>query len=226
MTKRRKASDFPQEVLALFDGYVHGHIQRRDFLEGSRQGAGWRSGCGGGPRGTSSQLRVGSAGGDRRRPDPAGVRHLPFARRLGDHARLHGRARRRDGARARGPRHPRETRPEPLHRRRGPQVRRRGFRGAGAGCAHPPGRLSRQRRRRPGDAAAARQGRDDGGLGGRVPVPAGPRRNHRASRGRRLLLRRRCGKISSRSGFRTWAPVCRSTDRRRPRRTCPRSRRP
>ena len=35
MTKRRKASDFPQEVLALFDGYVHGHIQRRDFLEGA-----------------------------------------------------------------------------------------------------------------------------------------------------------------------------------------------
>ncbi len=35
MTKRKKASDFPQEVLALFDGYVHGHIQRRDFLEGA-----------------------------------------------------------------------------------------------------------------------------------------------------------------------------------------------
>ena len=35
MTKRQKASDFPKEVLALFDGYVHGHIQRRDFLEGA-----------------------------------------------------------------------------------------------------------------------------------------------------------------------------------------------
>ena len=35
MTKRKKASDFPQEVLALFDGYVHGHIQRRDFLDGA-----------------------------------------------------------------------------------------------------------------------------------------------------------------------------------------------
>lgn len=35
MTTRRKASDFPKEVLALFDGYVHGHIQRRDFLEGA-----------------------------------------------------------------------------------------------------------------------------------------------------------------------------------------------
>lgn len=35
MTTRRKASDFPKEVLALFDGYVHGHIGRRDFLEGA-----------------------------------------------------------------------------------------------------------------------------------------------------------------------------------------------
>ena len=35
MTTRKKASDFPQEVLALFDGYVHGYIHRRDFLEGA-----------------------------------------------------------------------------------------------------------------------------------------------------------------------------------------------
>uniref|UniRef100_UPI0023A770CD dienelactone hydrolase family protein n=1 Tax=Candidatus Palauibacter polyketidifaciens TaxID=3056740 RepID=UPI0023A770CD len=35
MTARKKASDFPQEVLALFDGYVHGYIHRRDFLEGA-----------------------------------------------------------------------------------------------------------------------------------------------------------------------------------------------
>ena len=35
MTTRKQASDFPQEVLALFDGYVHGHVERRDFLEGA-----------------------------------------------------------------------------------------------------------------------------------------------------------------------------------------------
>jgi carboxymethylenebutenolidase len=35
MTKRRRASDFPQEILKLFDGYVHGHIERRDFLTGA-----------------------------------------------------------------------------------------------------------------------------------------------------------------------------------------------
>jgi carboxymethylenebutenolidase len=35
MTKRRSARDFPQEILKLFDGYVHGFIGRRDFLEGA-----------------------------------------------------------------------------------------------------------------------------------------------------------------------------------------------
>lgn len=35
MSARKKASDFPKEVLALFDGYVHGQIGRRDFLEGA-----------------------------------------------------------------------------------------------------------------------------------------------------------------------------------------------
>jgi len=31
--ERKKASDFPQEVLNLFDGYVHGWMSRRDFLD-------------------------------------------------------------------------------------------------------------------------------------------------------------------------------------------------
>jgi carboxymethylenebutenolidase len=31
--KRKKASDFPQELLNLFDGYVHGGISRRQFLD-------------------------------------------------------------------------------------------------------------------------------------------------------------------------------------------------
>jgi len=38
MSTRRKATDFPKEVLALFDGYVHGRIERRDFLEGANHG--------------------------------------------------------------------------------------------------------------------------------------------------------------------------------------------
>jgi carboxymethylenebutenolidase len=31
--ERKKASDYPQEVLNLFDGYVHGRMSRRDFLD-------------------------------------------------------------------------------------------------------------------------------------------------------------------------------------------------
>ena len=31
--ERRKASDFPREVLKLFDGYIHGVLSRREFLD-------------------------------------------------------------------------------------------------------------------------------------------------------------------------------------------------
>lgn len=34
---RKKASDFPQELLNLFDRYVHGEIDRRAFLEGAQK---------------------------------------------------------------------------------------------------------------------------------------------------------------------------------------------
>lgn len=41
--ERKKASEFPQELLNLFDRYVHGDIGRRDFLEGAKKFAvgGW-----------------------------------------------------------------------------------------------------------------------------------------------------------------------------------------
>ena len=36
--ERRRASDFPQELLDLFDRYVHGAInRRRDFLDGAQK---------------------------------------------------------------------------------------------------------------------------------------------------------------------------------------------
>ncbi len=34
---RKKASDFPQELLNLFDGYVHGRMSRRAFLDGAQK---------------------------------------------------------------------------------------------------------------------------------------------------------------------------------------------
>jgi carboxymethylenebutenolidase len=41
--ERKKASDFPQELLDLFDKYVHGDIPRREFFEGAKRFAvgGW-----------------------------------------------------------------------------------------------------------------------------------------------------------------------------------------
>jgi len=33
--ERKRASDFPQALLDLFDRYVHGEISRRQFLEGA-----------------------------------------------------------------------------------------------------------------------------------------------------------------------------------------------
>jgi carboxymethylenebutenolidase len=35
--ERKKATDYPQELLNLFDRYVHGEIGRRDFLEGAKK---------------------------------------------------------------------------------------------------------------------------------------------------------------------------------------------
>ena len=34
---RKKASDFPQELLNLFDVYVHGGMSRRAFLDGAQK---------------------------------------------------------------------------------------------------------------------------------------------------------------------------------------------
>jgi len=38
--ERRKAGDFPPEVLQLFDGFVHGRLSRRDFLDRAARYAG------------------------------------------------------------------------------------------------------------------------------------------------------------------------------------------
>src|SRR5258708_3371606 len=35
--ERKKATDFPQELLNLFDRYVHGDIDRRAFLDGAKK---------------------------------------------------------------------------------------------------------------------------------------------------------------------------------------------
>jgi carboxymethylenebutenolidase len=37
ITERKKASDFPKELLDLFDEYIHGGVSRRDFLDGAQK---------------------------------------------------------------------------------------------------------------------------------------------------------------------------------------------
>jgi carboxymethylenebutenolidase len=37
VVERKKASEFPRELLDLFDRYVHGDIERREFLEGAQK---------------------------------------------------------------------------------------------------------------------------------------------------------------------------------------------
>src|ERR1700704_4036993 len=39
--ERKKASDFPQELLDLLDSYVHGQIDRRGFFESLRPNYAW-----------------------------------------------------------------------------------------------------------------------------------------------------------------------------------------
>src|SRR5919112_6565912 len=34
---RKQASEYPQELLELFDSYVHGDIPRREFLDGAKK---------------------------------------------------------------------------------------------------------------------------------------------------------------------------------------------
>src|ERR1700730_18422134 len=35
--ERKKATDFPQELLSVFDRYVHGEISRREFLDSAKK---------------------------------------------------------------------------------------------------------------------------------------------------------------------------------------------
>ncbi len=86
--ERMKATDFPPEVLKLFDGYVHGRMSRRDFLDGAGKFAV------GGFTATAmlEALRPNYAWAqqvaERRCAHQDGIPHLSVAAGLGHHARL------------------------------------------------------------------------------------------------------------------------------------------
>ena len=63
--ERKKASEYPQELLDLFDLYVHGELDRRGFLERAKKFA--TGSChGNGVMGESApELRLGGTGSQR-----------------------------------------------------------------------------------------------------------------------------------------------------------------
>jgi carboxymethylenebutenolidase len=129
---RKTAKDFDQELLNLFDQYVHGGIDRRGFLDRARKFA------------------VGAAGPERRWPDPSGVRAVPLGVRILDHSWIPCTA--REGLRqaAGDPGGARKPRPQPAHRRHRPSTRDRQFRGVRADALAPLGGY-------PGDEDKARE---------------------------------------------------------------------
>ena len=116
--ERKKASDFPQELLDLFDGYVHGGISRRDFLDRAQKFA-----VGGVTAAALFQMlkpnyawAIQVPADDKRIkaeydtvPSPQGNGSIKgYLVRPANAAKLPC-----------GPGHPRESRPQSLHRRRG-----------------------------------------------------------------------------------------------------------
>ena len=120
--ERKKASDFPQELSESFDGYVHGRMSRRDFLDGAQKFAV------GGLTATAlfEMLKPNYAWAIQVPKDDsrikAEVRHGAVAAGQWQHQGLSGAACEcgRQGARRSG--HPREPRPQSLYRRRGAAV--------------------------------------------------------------------------------------------------------
>ena len=144
LMERLKASDFPQEVLDLFDGYQHG-VHRSPRIPRSRREV--RRG------GVTAAAMLESL-----RPNYAWAEQVPktdpriraeyvtyrFAGGLRHRARLPRAAGEgRQGRVRRGL--SREPGPQSVHRGRGAPPRGRGLRGLRARCAHLRGRLSRRR---------------------------------------------------------------------------------
>ncbi len=86
--ERKKASDFPPEVLKLFDGYIHGMIGRREFLDRAGEVCGRRLHRRGDAGKPHAQLRAGAAGRQGRRPNQDRVSDVPVAAGLGHDARI------------------------------------------------------------------------------------------------------------------------------------------
>ena len=222
--ERKTAHDFDQELLILFDAYVHGALDRRGFLDKAAKYA-----VGGvtaamlldqlSPKFLEAQVV---------KPEDPRIkvqsRRIRLAEGLRQDARLPGAAGQGRGQAAGRPRHPREPRAEPAHRGHRPPAGARQLRGVRAGCAVPARRLSGRRRQGPRGLPQARSGEDARGLRHGSRLAQGAARNQRQDRRRRLLLRRRHGQLPGHARARARGRRARSTAARRTSRTCRRSR--
>ena len=141
MTQRKRASDFDQRILELYDGYVHGRMTKRAFLDHAAKYTVGGVTAVAVLEALQPELRPRRAGRARRSRDRhrAGALSLARGQRRGRGAA--GAAGGRRGAAAGGRGRAREPRPEPLHRGRGPAARQ--------------GRLPRARRRTASPRSAA-----------------------------------------------------------------------
>ena len=154
--ERKKASDYPQELLNLFDRYVHGEIDRRGFLDGAKKFAV------GGVTATAiwESLRPNYAWAQQVPKDDSrhqdGVRDRAVAAGQRQHQGLPGAAGEGAGQAAGRAGGPREPRAEPVYRRRGAAAGHGEFHRVRARRADERRRLSGRRRE---GRAAVRQGR-------------------------------------------------------------------
>ena len=114
--ERKTAADFDQELLILFDAYVHGALDRRGFLDKAAKVRGRRRDRGHAARRAQPEVRRSAAGRQRRQAPQGRVRRVPVAAGQRQDARLPGAAGQRHRQAAGDPRRPREPRAQPAHR--------------------------------------------------------------------------------------------------------------
>ena len=197
--ERMKASDFPQEVLNLFDRYVHGGIDRRQFLDkASKYAVGGMTAAA-----MLEALRPNFVLGEQIQPTDNRIKGEEATRSVATGQRqrqgLSGSPGECERQTARDIGHSRESRPESAHPRYRAPPGRGQLRCIRARCVDASRRLSGQRTRgqtgrssRP-DVRKARWREENGRLHRRRGMDQGPCREHRQAGLCRFLFRRRRG---------------------------------
>ena len=189
--ERKKASDYPQELLDLFHEYQHGDIDRRTFLERAGKFAVGGLTAAAILAEMKPELRLGAAGAEGRSADQDRGRDGAVAAGQRQHQGRVRQAGEDERQAARDHRDPREPRPEPVRRGRRAPLRRRQLHRLRAGRPDLGRRLPGQRRAGRGQVPRGQRAEDDGGLRRLGELAAHQPGVHRQDRRDRLLLRRR-----------------------------------